>query len=79
MKSLQDRLAMLKRFTRSPCTTKSSEIMLPDKSSAHTMSMPLAFTSVVLLRQTRLRQRHDEQGEHEPAQRQQKSARPRRA
>jgi hypothetical protein len=39
---------MLTRFTRSPRTTKSSETMLPDKSSAHTMSMPLAFTCVVL-------------------------------
>ena len=40
---------MLTRLTRSPRTSKSSEIMLPDKSSAATMSMPLAFTSVVLL------------------------------
>ena len=37
---------MFTRFTRSPFTTKSSDFMLPDKSSAHTMSMPLALTSV---------------------------------
>src|SRR5665213_647604 len=48
IKSRSTDLAMLTRLTRSPLTTKSSEIMLPDKSSAHTMSMPLAFTSVVL-------------------------------
>ena len=40
--------AMLKRFTRSPFTTKSSEIMLPDISNATTISTPLALTSVVL-------------------------------
>ena len=40
--------AMLKRFTRWPRTTKSSEIMLPDMSSAQTMSMPLALTVVWL-------------------------------
>src|SRR5476651_1609289 len=49
IKSFKTDFAMLTRLTRSPFTTKSSDIMLPDKSSAHTMSMPLAFTSVVLL------------------------------
>ncbi len=40
--------AMLKRFTRPPRTTKSSEIMLPDISRATTMSTPLALTVVAL-------------------------------
>ena len=67
---------MLKRFTRSPCTTKSSEIMLPDISSAQTMSMPLALTVVCALQQTRLRQRDDERRQHQPAQRGQHGAGP---
>ena len=48
MNSFKTDRAMLKRFTRLPSTTKSSEIMLPDMSSATTMSMPLAFTVVWL-------------------------------
>ena len=39
---------MLNRLTRLPCTSKSSEIMLPDMSSATTISTPLAVTLVSL-------------------------------
>src|SRR5271154_4869713 len=48
MKSFKIERAMSKRSTRLPFTTKSSDLMLPDKSNATTMSTPLAFTVVVL-------------------------------
>ena len=42
-------LAMVSRLRRPPVTSKSSEAMLPDMSSATAMSTPLAVTLVSLL------------------------------